>query len=77
MLEAAKAAHPGREDTRSDLTGRPWRETVIRDAAGRPMVAHWQVEGLGHAWSGGDARGSYADPKGPDASAEIVRFFLS
>ena len=77
VLEAAKAAHPGREDTRSDLTGRPWRETVIRDGGGRPMVAHWQVEGLGHAWSGGDARGSYADPKGPDASAEIVRFFLS
>jgi poly(3-hydroxybutyrate) depolymerase len=33
------------------------------------------VEGLDHAWSGGAARGSYADPRGPDATYSIVRFF--
>lgn len=34
-----------------------------------------QVDGLGHAWSGGAAGGSYTDPKGPSATEAICTFF--
>lgn len=56
--------------------GHAYGRSVDRLNAGRPLVEHWTVRGAGHAWSGGSPRGRFTDGKGPDASREMLRFFL-
>lgn len=48
---------------------------VYENPEGDVIMEKWIVEELDHDWSGGDTGGSYADPEGPDASEEMVRFF--
>lgn len=74
----AGLSEDGRETRETGRTGgRDWSRLCRHGADGRPGVELWIVEGAGHAWSGGDASGSFTDASGPSASAEMLRFFAA
>jgi poly(hydroxyalkanoate) depolymerase family esterase len=55
--------------------GHAYTRDVYQDNDGLTFQEHWIVHGAGHAWSGGSCRGSHTEPRGPDASREMLRFF--
>jgi len=76
ILSQALHAMPGlSEATEQGIAnaGHRYRATVHHHADGRSLAEHWQIEGAGHAWAGGQSAGSYTDPKGPDASRQMMR----
>jgi poly(hydroxyalkanoate) depolymerase family esterase len=64
---ASSNSHNGGEKT---------ERLVYSTEDGTPYIENWRIDGGAHAWSGGDAIGSYTDPDGPSASAAMLAFFL-
>ena len=56
--------------------GHAYRRTLHVNANGQTVIEQWVIHGAGHAWFGGSQAGSYTDPRGPDATGEMLRFFL-
>ncbi len=83
IVEQALAARPdaarlhSTAHTGKSAGGRGYRRTVHADAGGQSIVEEWVLHGGAHAWSGGSTAGSFTDAAGPDASVEMIRFFLS
>ncbi|RZU03135.1 alpha/beta hydrolase family esterase [Rivibacter subsaxonicus] len=72
----ASAAAQHRVEQGASAGGRLYTRSTHRSADGKVMAEHWVVHGAGHAWAGGNARGSHTDSTGPDATAEMLRFFF-
>lgn len=81
-LEVSNAAH-GSGDPRRVVRSRTTSATTGTRTAdvtrwyttrGRVVLESWLVGGLGHAWSGGQAKGSFSDPAGPRATTQMWRF---
>jgi poly(hydroxyalkanoate) depolymerase family esterase len=70
------SGRPARDIGRA-VNGRNFVRTTVLSGDDIPAVEFWLIEGAGHAWSGGHLEGSFTDPRGPDASAEMARFFLT
>jgi poly(hydroxyalkanoate) depolymerase family esterase len=56
--------------------GHTYTRSLHADRAGETLLEQWLIHGAGHAWSGGSPAGSYTDARGPDATKEMLRFFL-
>ena len=76
IIESAGLAPQTGIERSTTPAGVPYSRRVYVDGQGAERAEQWTIHGGGHAWSGGDLTGSYTDPRGPDASAEMLRFFL-
>jgi poly(hydroxyalkanoate) depolymerase family esterase len=76
FAQAQGAARLSERVEQGSANGRSFTLRRRTDAQGRIVLEQWVVHGGAHTWFGGNATGSHTDSSGPNASAEMVRFFL-
>ena len=85
IRESAFDKHSGGHRTQPNVivergqvpNGHRYTCTSHHDNDGQILAEQWVIHGAGHAWAGGSSSGSYTDPKGPDATREMLRFFYA
>ena len=55
----------------------PYTVFDYNDAKGRSLVQFFLVHGLGHDYPGGNPKGSFTDPLGPDITTAAYNFFMA
>jgi poly(hydroxyalkanoate) depolymerase family esterase len=73
--EPGRSAHSTKVVRGQVTNGRAYTRSIYHDTSGHAIAEKWLVHQAGHVWSGGSTDGSFTDPKGPDASTELLRFF--
>ena len=78
LMEEARSAHGALDAVARQFQAgaRTVEHIELRAADGIPKAEAWLITGAGHPWSGGDPAGSFAKADGPNASKEMMRFFL-
>lgn len=75
-LAGSAQGKPPEFQTDAVINGKRVTRSLIGHGDALALAEHWLIHGGTHAWSGGDRSGSYTDATGPDASREMIRFFL-
>jgi poly(hydroxyalkanoate) depolymerase family esterase len=75
-MAAASRASRSSKTHAAEGSGRRGFTHTTEVADGLSRTELWMVHGAGHAWTGGNPDGTYTDAAGPDASREMMRFFL-
>jgi poly(hydroxyalkanoate) depolymerase family esterase len=75
-VDGGQGLRPPTTTDGGDQPGHSVSRKIYREVNGRVVAEQWTIHGGSHAWFGGSPVGSYTDSQGPDASAEMLRFFL-
>ncbi|MDP9176394.1 MAG: PHB depolymerase family esterase [Gemmatimonadota bacterium] len=81
QLSALQGQKPGQKTIapteESGVSAEGYHYRQVTHGNGDGTVELWMVQELGHAWSGGSPEGTFTDSRGPNATNEMLRFFLA